>query len=162
MLEVKNNIAILKKHPYSELQKVLDDKSVRHYLQNFHDKFVITPTDKANNNFSIVCKTFYIECLLKELSIREELKAKQKSPTALTNAQVKTKRNYKQTRKMMKNHNLFCMGYQKCTNPVKTKIHCCFAYMFYKTTVEDDHFLFKTDPNNMRKLLHHNQKNTGL
>ena len=47
-----------------------------------HDKFVITPTNKANNNFSIVCKDFYFECLLKELSISEELKNKTKKPNS--------------------------------------------------------------------------------
>ena len=39
-------------------------------LKSFHKKFVITPTDKACNNFSIVCKKFYIDCLMKELNIQ--------------------------------------------------------------------------------------------
>ena len=30
------------------------------YLNDFHEKFVITPTDKAGNNFSIVCKELNI------------------------------------------------------------------------------------------------------
>ena len=96
----------LEKKSYSEPQKVIDDKSVKHYLQNFHDKFVITPTDIANNNFSIVCLTFYIECLLKELNIREELKGKTKKtnstykwlkskPSAIINRHAKYMKNHK-------------------------------------------------------------------
>ena len=52
----------------------------------------------------------------------------------------------------------FVLDSKNAQNPVKMKIHCCFAYMFYRATVENDYFLFKTDPNNMRKLLHRNQK----
>ena len=48
---------------------MLDNNDVKSYLDDFHHKFVITPTDEAGNNFSIVCKKFYIHCLLKELGI---------------------------------------------------------------------------------------------
>ena len=47
---------------------------MRNYLKSFHDKYVITPTDKAGNNFSIVCKKFYIKCLLKELNLLPDSK----------------------------------------------------------------------------------------
>ena len=43
-------------------------------MKSFHDKYVITPTDKAGNNFSIVCKKFYIKCLLKELNLLPDSK----------------------------------------------------------------------------------------
>ena len=121
--------------------------------------------------FSIVCKTFYIESLLKELSIREELKSKTKKPNS-TSKWLKSKPSAIVNRhaKYMKTQNcpywvskitsLFVLDSKNAPKPVKTKIHCCFAYMFYKTAVKNDYFLFKTDPNNMRKLLHRNQKNT--
>ena len=44
-----------------------------------HAKYVITPTDKAGNNFSIVCKKFYIHCLLKELDILKDPDKEKKS-----------------------------------------------------------------------------------
>ena len=70
LLEVKSKIKILRKHKhYPKRKKSLDDEDVKSYLDDFHNKFVITPTDKAGNNFSIVCKKFYIQCLLKELGI---------------------------------------------------------------------------------------------
>ena len=73
--EVRSKINTLKTSRYRPSpNKVLDDKKVQVFLDDFHQKFVITPTDKAGNNFSIVCKTFYIQCLLKELGISEQKK----------------------------------------------------------------------------------------
>ena len=72
--EVRAKIKVLKKRYYRPTQKVLDDKIVKTFLNDFHSKFVITPTDKAGNNFSITCKQFYISCLLKESCITEPLK----------------------------------------------------------------------------------------
>jgi hypothetical protein len=39
-------------------------------LSSLHDKYVIVPADKASNNIVFVCKSYYFECLIKEL--REE------------------------------------------------------------------------------------------
>ena len=62
--------SIFKKIKYHhKFKRTLDDKNIRDYLKTFHEKYVITPTDKAGNNFSIVCKEFYINCLLKELYV---------------------------------------------------------------------------------------------
>jgi len=78
--EVKSKIKALKQSPYRPSpNKTLDDKKVKAYLDNFHQKFVITPTDKAGNNFSITCKKFYISCLLKELGIDTNSKKKRNS-----------------------------------------------------------------------------------
>jgi hypothetical protein len=38
-------------------------------LSNVHDKYVIIPADKASNNIVFVCKSYYFECLIKELGI---------------------------------------------------------------------------------------------
>jgi hypothetical protein len=35
----------------------------------FHDKYVIVPADKASNNIVFVCKSYYFECLIKELGM---------------------------------------------------------------------------------------------
>ncbi len=55
---------------YRHSRKTLDDVTVKTYLNEFHQKYVITPTDKAGNNFSIVCKKFYIACLLGSFAFR--------------------------------------------------------------------------------------------
>ena len=34
-----------------------------------HDKSVIVPADKASNNIVFVCKSYYYECLIKEIGI---------------------------------------------------------------------------------------------
>ena len=34
-----------------------------------YDKYVIVPADKASNNIVFVCKSYYFECLIKELGI---------------------------------------------------------------------------------------------
>ena len=38
-------------------------------LSSLHDKYVIVPADKASNNIVFVCKSYYFECLIKELGI---------------------------------------------------------------------------------------------
>jgi len=80
LMEVKTKIKVLKKKYRRTPIKVLDDILVKSYLDDFHEKFVITPTDKAGNNFSIVCKKFYIQCLLKELGMLDS-KVKKGSKT---------------------------------------------------------------------------------
>ena len=54
--------------------KILQDKKVKKYLQELHEHYVIVPTDKASNNFSVICKNFYVETLLQELSIIQDYK----------------------------------------------------------------------------------------
>ena len=79
---MKLKIRAIKKRPsvrfHSKSEKILDDDDVKPYLSELHEKFVITPTDKAGNNFSVVCKKFYIQCLLKELYLSKDSK-KEKS-----------------------------------------------------------------------------------
>ena len=74
LFEVKSKIKSLRKHRFRQRRNTLDDNDVKSYLADFHSKFVITPTDKACNNFSIICKKFYVACLLKELCILENNK----------------------------------------------------------------------------------------
>ena len=38
-------------------------------LSDLHDKYVVVPADKAANNVVFVCKSYYYECLIKELGI---------------------------------------------------------------------------------------------
>ena len=47
---------------------ILKDPAVLEYLNILHTRYVIVPIDKASNNFAFICKKFYIDRLLKEVS----------------------------------------------------------------------------------------------
>ena len=51
---------------------IFEKPEVIEYLTYIHDRFVIVPVDKASNNFAIVCRTFYIKVLMKELGINDK------------------------------------------------------------------------------------------
>jgi hypothetical protein len=91
---------------YRHSRKTLDDVTVKTYLNEFHQKYVITPTDKAGNNFSIVCKTFYIACLLKELSISKGDVKKVDSKSTYRCLKTKPSAIVKRHRKYMESHNI--------------------------------------------------------
>ena len=105
LYEIRVKIHSLKHRHFEVPKKVLDDNKVNEFLHDFHKKFVITPTDKASNNFSIVCKQFYISCLMKELNILESNSKKQSQSTY---ERMKTKPNdiVKRHVKYMKEHNI--------------------------------------------------------
>ena len=136
MLDVQNKIAILKKHPYSEPKQILDDKSARHYLQNFHDKFVITNAEffesKQTTIVQLFVKLFTLSVYSKSSAFVKSWKAKQKSPTALTNGSSQNQaqlwtgmQNIWKIIKLLllslKNHFLFCIGFQNCTKTRQNK-----------------------------------------
>ena len=51
---------------------IFQKKEVTEYLKYLHERFVIVPVDKASNNFAIICKTFYIQVLMKELGVNKK------------------------------------------------------------------------------------------
>ena len=67
--EVLQIIAILDERTKRRPPTFLSTKKGKNILARFHSKYVIVPTDKAGNNFAIVCKKFYIEQSMKELGI---------------------------------------------------------------------------------------------
>jgi hypothetical protein len=48
-------------------KSVFKDQEAVKCLSSLHDKCVIVPADKASNNIVFVCKSYYFECLIKEL-----------------------------------------------------------------------------------------------
>ena len=50
-----------------DVHPVLEDKSVRSFLKDMHNKFVFVPIDKASNNIAIVCKRLYATVIYNEL-----------------------------------------------------------------------------------------------
>ena len=51
------------------VKSVFKDQEAVKCLSSLHDKYVIVPADKASNNIVFVCKSYYFECLIKELGI---------------------------------------------------------------------------------------------
>jgi hypothetical protein len=53
----------------SRPKSVFIDQEAVKCLSSLHDKYVIVPAYKASNNIVFVCKSYYFECLIKELGI---------------------------------------------------------------------------------------------
>ena len=66
---VQVRIHKLKKCVNSRTKSVFKDQEAVKCLSSLHDKYVIVPADKASNNIVFVCKSYYFECLIKELGI---------------------------------------------------------------------------------------------
>jgi hypothetical protein len=64
------------------------DPNVAKHLSLLHDKYVIVFADKAPNNIVFVCKSHYIDCLIKELSIDSSLGNPTYTPTTLTKEEI--------------------------------------------------------------------------
>ena len=48
---------------------VFKDSDVAKTLSTIHDKYVVVPEDKTQNNIVFVCKTYYIQFLLSEIDV---------------------------------------------------------------------------------------------
>jgi hypothetical protein len=63
---------------------IFKDQNVAKHLSLLHDKYVIVSADKAPSNIVFVCKSHYIDCLIKELGIDNSLGNPTYSPTTHT------------------------------------------------------------------------------
>jgi len=52
----------------TKVTSIFNDKGVVDNLTELHNKYVVVSADKASNNI-FLCKTYYIDCLVKELGI---------------------------------------------------------------------------------------------
>jgi hypothetical protein len=64
---VQGRIHKLKNCVNSRPKSIFKDQEAVTCLSSLHDKYVIVPADKASNNIVFVCKSYYFECLIKEL-----------------------------------------------------------------------------------------------
>jgi len=53
----------------TKVRPIFNDKNVVDNLTDLHGKYVVVPAEKASNNIVFVCKTYYTDCLVKELGI---------------------------------------------------------------------------------------------
>ena len=65
--ELNTNFTLIRQSKTS-----LKNNDVKQSLSELHDKFILTPIDKATNNIAIICKRFYILTLLKELGLQND------------------------------------------------------------------------------------------
>ena len=54
-------------------KSVFSDTDVTEHLADLHNRYVIVPADKASNNVVFVCKTYYFECLQRELDLDDSI-----------------------------------------------------------------------------------------
>ena len=64
---VKRRIGRLRGVMTTRYDSVFKDPQVSSELSELHDKFILTPVDKASNNIVFVCKKYYFDCLIQEL-----------------------------------------------------------------------------------------------
>ena len=62
--------------------------AIAKHLSLLHYKYVIVSTDKAPNNIIFVCKSHYIDCLMKELGIDNSLGNPTYTPMTLTKEEI--------------------------------------------------------------------------
>jgi hypothetical protein len=62
--------------------------NVAKHLSLLHDIYVIVSADKAHNNIVFVCKSHYVDCLIKELGIDKSLGYPTYTPTTLTKEEI--------------------------------------------------------------------------
>ena len=53
----------------NNISEKLKDSVIKNSLSELHDRYVITPIDKATGNVAFICKQFYADVLIKELGI---------------------------------------------------------------------------------------------
>ena len=56
------------KHINRRKQHVLKSRKHLKYLRELQSKYVLVPVDKATNNVIVVCKKYYLEVVLKEIT----------------------------------------------------------------------------------------------
>ena len=61
-LIIKNRISNLQRREFRVKPKILEDRHVRAYLNELHEKYVLVPADKAGNNIIFVCK-YYLKVI---------------------------------------------------------------------------------------------------
>ena len=67
--QTEKRISKLKQSFKQPTGKVLQNVDVKACLSDLHNKYVFVPADKALNNIIIICKSYYIDTLIKELGL---------------------------------------------------------------------------------------------
>ena len=66
---IRRRIRLLsRKHINRRKQHVLKSRKHLNYLRKLRGKYVLVPADKAANNVIVVCKKYYLEVVIRELT----------------------------------------------------------------------------------------------
>ena len=82
---------IVKKHSgtmSTRSTSIFKDPNVAKHLSHLHEKYVIVSADNAPNNIVFVCKSHYIDCMIKELGIDNSLGNLTYTPTTHTKEEI--------------------------------------------------------------------------
>jgi len=71
-----------------KVRSIFNDKDVIDNLTDLHSKYVVVPANNASNNIVFVCKTYYIDCLLKQLGINNNTGNSTYTPTSLSKDEI--------------------------------------------------------------------------
>jgi len=85
---IRKIIFKLRRSMSSKVKSIFNDKGVVDNLTDLHKKYVVVPADKASNNIFFVCKTYYIDCLVKELGINNNSGNPTYTPTSLFKEEI--------------------------------------------------------------------------
>ena len=66
---LKKRIRRLSRSFRNRHHSVFRDPNVVKELSRIHENFIVVPADKAANNYTFVCKAYYIKCLMEELGL---------------------------------------------------------------------------------------------
>jgi len=64
------------------------DKGVVENISDRHNTYVVVPADKDSNNIVFECKTYYIDCLVRELGINNNRGNPTYTPTSLSKEEI--------------------------------------------------------------------------
>ena len=70
------------------LKSVFKDPSVARHLSELHYKYVVVTADKDPNSIAFVCKSYYIDCLKKDLVMDSSLAKPTYTQTSLTKEEI--------------------------------------------------------------------------
>ena len=67
---IEEKVKVLKQRHINRRRKhILKSRVHLEYLNFLHENYVLVPADKASNNILVVCKKYYLDVILKELSL---------------------------------------------------------------------------------------------
>ena len=73
---LKRRIRLLKHSVNTRPESIFSDPDVVTELSRLHENFVIVPADKASNNYTFVCKRYYVDILIEELGLSSKCSTK--------------------------------------------------------------------------------------
>ena len=85
---IKIRITKLRGSMSTHATSVFKDPNVAKNLSHLHNKYVVVPADKAPNNIVFICKSHYINCLIKELGMDSSQGNPTYTPTTLTKKEI--------------------------------------------------------------------------